>query len=362
MPSGCPCHGRAFQRHQRSDPRRARCCPGPAGAAPPSSSTSRRSSARGSRCDRPRYTRGLPWPAVGSEGALSSPTGCASRSLRCSPGGARRGPARTWPRSGPGCLRPRAGGRESNARHATTSAAFLDNVASSSPAARHLHYGMTLSDILDTTLALQLVEAADLLLAGDRGGPDVSVHLARALRGRRRGDGADWSGARTHPTPSDELRPSSGGLGLRAGAGRVRMQRAEESVAVGKASAPSATTASSPPRSKPTSAASRPWRPIPCPRSCLPGRHASSRRDGHGCGVDRTIFTEIRHLARTEVREVEEPFRRRARRAPRRCRTAQPVALERLCAWSRGAGRHRPGPRERRPLARAGHSHSSVER
>src|SRR5918996_1147194 len=46
-------------------------------------------------------------------------------------------------------------------------AAFLDNLAESiGPAARHLHYGMTSSDVLDTTLALQCRDAARLIESG----------------------------------------------------------------------------------------------------------------------------------------------------------------------------------------------------
>src|SRR5207245_5490388 len=47
--------------------------------------------------------------------------------------------------------------------------AFLENVATSiGPAARWMHQGLTSSDILDTTLAVQLVQASDLLAAGIR--------------------------------------------------------------------------------------------------------------------------------------------------------------------------------------------------
>src|ERR1700739_1937786 len=44
--------------------------------------------------------------------------------------------------------------------------AFLENLAASvGPAARWIHQGLTSSDILDTTLAIQLVESCDILLA-----------------------------------------------------------------------------------------------------------------------------------------------------------------------------------------------------
>ena len=54
----------------------------------------------------------------------------------------------------------------SSARRTTTSIAFLTNLAEHvGPEARFLHQGMTSSDVLDTCLAVQLKEAADLLLA-----------------------------------------------------------------------------------------------------------------------------------------------------------------------------------------------------
>src|SRR3954463_13981587 len=54
--------------------------------------------------------------------------------------------------------------------------AFLENVAESiGPAARWMHQGLTSSDILDTTLAVQLVQASDLLASGVQ-----SVRLAAA--------------------------------------------------------------------------------------------------------------------------------------------------------------------------------------
>ncbi|HEX9314061.1 MAG TPA: lyase family protein, partial [Actinomycetota bacterium] len=111
-------------------------------------------------------------------------------------------------------------------------AAFLDNVAEFvGPAARHLHYGLTSSDILDTTLALQLVEASDLLLAGIVAVRDVAISLARRYE-------ATPMVGRTHGIHAE---PTSFGLKAAGWAfelerGRLRMQRARESVAVGKLS------------------------------------------------------------------------------------------------------------------------------
>ena len=57
--------------------------------------------------------------------------------------------------------------RRSRSGRITTSSRFLENVASYvGPAARWMHQGLTSSDVLDTTLAVQMAEASDLLLEG----------------------------------------------------------------------------------------------------------------------------------------------------------------------------------------------------
>src|ERR1700751_2896288 len=57
--------------------------------------------------------------------------------------------------------------------------AFLENVATSvGPAARWMHQGLTSSDILDTALAVQLVQASDLLAGGIRLGRLASPRQA----------------------------------------------------------------------------------------------------------------------------------------------------------------------------------------
>lgn len=44
--------------------------------------------------------------------------------------------------------------------------AFLTNVAEHvGPAARHIHEGLTSSDVVDTPLAVQMVQAIDILIA-----------------------------------------------------------------------------------------------------------------------------------------------------------------------------------------------------
>src|SRR5205807_2792329 len=99
------------------------------------------------------------------------------------------------------------------------------------PAARHLHFGMTSSDVLDTSLAILLRDAADLILAGiDRAREAV---VKRAVEHKRTPVIGRSHGIHAEPTTfgwklivwADEL--------ARA---RARLERAREGIAVGKLS------------------------------------------------------------------------------------------------------------------------------
>jgi len=110
--------------------------------------------------------------------------------------------------------------------------AFLENVASSiGPAARWMHQGLTSSDILDTTLAFQLVQASDLLAAGIRSvraaaARQAVAHKLTPMIGRSHGIHAE---------------PITFGLKMALmydefGRAETRLQRARSAIAVGKLS------------------------------------------------------------------------------------------------------------------------------
>ncbi|MEO7803702.1 MAG: adenylosuccinate lyase [Actinomycetota bacterium] len=185
-------------------------------------------------------------------------------------------------------------------------AAFLDNVAEIvGPASRHLHYGMTSSDILDTTLALQLKQAGQLLLAQLDQLVSLTVRIAR--------EHADTvMVARTHGIHAE---PTTFGLKVSGWAwelhrGRERLSRARDQVSVGKISGVVGTYSQLPPEIE----------RYVCEKLGLTADQSSTQvvaRDRHAeftsalaivAGSIERIATEIRHLARTEVREVEEPF------------------------------------------------------
>lgn len=185
-------------------------------------------------------------------------------------------------------------------------AAFLDNVGELvGPAARHLHYGLTSSDVLDTALALQLRDAADLLLRG------VERLIGIAARRAREHAGTLMAG-RTHGIHAE---PTTFGLKAAGWAfelerGRGRLELARSAVSVGKLSGVVGTYSQLPPEVE--------------AHVCLelglevdPSSTQVVSRDRHAefvsalailAGSLERIATEIRHLSRTEVREVEEPF------------------------------------------------------
>lgn len=185
-------------------------------------------------------------------------------------------------------------------------AAFIDNVAENiGDAARHLHYGMTSSDVLDTALALQLREASDILLIGLN-------KLIRTVIGRAREHASTLMAARTHGIHAE---PTTFGLKLSGWAfelarGRERLEVAKDAVSVGKLSGAVGTYSQLPPDVE----------RFVCERLGLQPDPASTQvvsRDRHAefvsvlavlAGTIERIATEIRHLARTEVREVEEAF------------------------------------------------------
>ncbi|MBW3591962.1 MAG: adenylosuccinate lyase [Actinobacteria bacterium] len=185
-------------------------------------------------------------------------------------------------------------------------AAFLDNLSETiGPAAKHLHYGMTSSDVLDTTLALQLREASDLLLEGlDR---LIEVTIAGARRHAR----AFMSG-RTHGVHAE---PTTFGLKMTGWAfeldrGRGRLRRAREAVSAGKLSGVVGTFSALEPGIEAEVCKRLGLQPDPASTQVIArDRHAElSCAMGILAGTLDRIATEIRHLARTEVAEVAEPF------------------------------------------------------
>jgi adenylosuccinate lyase len=193
---------------------------------------------------------------------------------------------------------------EAKTRHDV--AAFLDNVAEIvGPAARHLHYGMTSSDVIDTALAVQCRQAAGILLEGVDRLIDVVVRLARDHAGT-------VMAGRTHGVHAE---PTTFGLKVAGWAfelarGRERLRTAREAVSVGKISGVVGTYSQLPPEVEEHICRALELSPDPASTQVVArDRHAElvAALGLLASSIER-IATEIRHLARTEVREVEEPF------------------------------------------------------
>jgi len=186
-------------------------------------------------------------------------------------------------------------------------AAFVDVVAESvGDAGRWIHHGLTSSDVLDTALGLQLSQAGLTLVAGARGYRDALVRRAREhvetlCTGRTHG---------VHAEPTT-LGVKLAGFAFEAHRNVRRLERAVESSSVGALSGAVGTYASNGPEVEVAVLRRLGLRREDVSTQVVPrDRHAELLQAIAlaGAGLER-FATEIRHLQRTEVREVEEPFR-----------------------------------------------------
>ena len=249
--------------------------------------------------------------------------------------------------------------REARTRHDV--AAFVDVVAGSiGPEGRWIHFGLTSSDVVDTGLALQLRAAADVLLA------ELERLLATTVRLALRHRDTVMAG-RSHGVIAE---PTSFGHKLAVWAfaldrNRERLRRAREIVSVGAISGTVGTYASIDPRVE----------ELVCARLGLRSVEASTQviqRDRHAelmtamaitASTLDTIATEIRHLARTEVREVQEPFAEGQKGSSAMPHKRNPVVSERVSGLARVIRGHAQAALENVTLWHERDiSHSSAER
>ena len=212
-------------------------------------------------------------------------------------------------------------------------AAFVDAVAEQlGPEGRWVHYGLTSSDVVDTALSLQIQDAGKLLLAGVDRALDAVVKQAEAHRqsiciGRSHG---------IHAEPTT-FGWKLAGWAFELDRDRTRLARALESNRVGQLSGTVGTYAGLEPEVE----------RIACERLGLEPDPLSTQviaRDRHAellaalalvaTSLDR-FATEIRHLARTEVREVEEPFAQGMKGSSAMPHKRNPKVAERICGLAR---------------------------
>jgi adenylosuccinate lyase len=200
------------------------------------------------------------------------------------------------------------------------------------PEARWLHFGLTSSDVVDTALALELVGAADLLLAGFDRLQEALLRQARAHRD------TPMIG-RTHGVHAEPTTFGVAVLGWREEARRARerLLRAREGVRFGKLSGAVGSYANLPPEVEAQALARLGLIPEPVATQVVPrDRHAeyfAALALAGGC-VER-ISLQIRLLARTEVGEVLEPFGEAQRGSSAMPHKRNPILCENLCGLAR---------------------------
>ncbi|TMP96344.1 MAG: adenylosuccinate lyase [Verrucomicrobia bacterium] len=211
--------------------------------------------------------------------------------------------------------------------------AFLENVAESvGPAARWIHQGLTSSDILDTTLAVQLTKSATILL-------DDLKKLRIAVADKARQFKMTPMIGRSHGIHAE---PITFGLKLALmfdefGRAEERLTETRERIRVGKISGAVGTHAHVDPKIE---------RSV-CEKLGLKAATLSTQivqRDRHAefCGtlalvassIDRWA-TEFRHLQRTEVLEVEEFFAEGQKGSSAMPHKRNPITSERLSGLAR---------------------------
>jgi adenylosuccinate lyase len=171
--------------------------------------------------------------------------------------------------------------------------------------ARYLHLGLTSSDLLDTTFALQLREASDLLLQGiDR---VLAALKRRALEHRRTPCIGRSHGIHAEPTTFG-LKLT--GFYAEFARNRRRLELARGEIATAAISGAVGTFANVDPQVEARVAERLGLTPEPISTQVIPrDRHAAffATLGVIASGIER-VATEIRHLQRTEVGEVAEAF------------------------------------------------------
>jgi adenylosuccinate lyase len=212
-------------------------------------------------------------------------------------------------------------------------AAFVDAVAEQvGPAGRWVHHGLTSSDVVDTALSLQVRDAGALLLRGVGRAFDAVVEQARRHKD-------DVCIGRTHGVHAE---PTTFGLKLASWAfeldrARGRLERALETMRVGKLSGAVGTYAATDPELERLALERLGLEPDPVSTQIV-------QRDRHAellaalalvaASVDKFAL-EIRHLARTEVGEVAEPFGKGQKGSSAMPHKRNPVVAERICGLAR---------------------------
>jgi adenylosuccinate lyase len=211
--------------------------------------------------------------------------------------------------------------------------AFLTNVAENvGPSSKYIHYGLTSSDVVDTALAVQMKEASDII-----------IKAAEKLTGLLKKKAIKYQDTimmgRSHGIHAE---PTT--LGLKLALWHFEMKRnlerlkqAKEIISVAKISGAVGTYANIDPRIEAYVSKKLKLKPVEVATQVI-------QRDRHAqylsalailAGSLEKFATEIRHLQRTEVREVEEPFRKGQKGSSAMPHKRNPILCERITGLAR---------------------------
>ncbi|HYI45375.1 MAG TPA: adenylosuccinate lyase [Actinomycetota bacterium] len=211
--------------------------------------------------------------------------------------------------------------------------AFVENVRENvGDAGRHIHFGLTSSDVLDTATAVSLRDAGDLLIEGV--GRLTETVRQKALEHRDTVMAGRTHGVHAEPTT---FGVKLAGWAFELARDRDRLRAARDAVAVGKLSGAVGTYSQLNPEVE----------SFVCERLGLGIEDAATQvvaRDRHaeflaaiattGASLER-FAQEIRHLQRTEVREAEEPFKPGQKGSSAMPHKKNPITCERICGLAR---------------------------
>lgn len=211
--------------------------------------------------------------------------------------------------------------------------AFLTNMAENiGDEAKYVHLGLTSSDVLDTALSLQLVEATDILL-------NKLDKLEEVLAKRALEHKDTLMMGRTHGIHAE---PITMGLKFALWFEEIKRQKkrlefAREEIGVGKISGAVGTFANIEPAVEEWVCKSLGINPAPISTQILQrDRHAfyMTTLAGIAATLDK-MATEIRNLQRTDVHEVEEPFAKGQKGSSAMPHKKNPITAERICGLAR---------------------------
>jgi adenylosuccinate lyase len=239
--------------------------------------------------------------------------------------------------------------------------AFLTSVAEKvGPESRFIHYGLTSSDVVDTSQAMRTVRAAEMLIAGLEKMREVLKRQALQYKDT-------VMVGRTHGIHAEPYTLGLKFVSWYAEAGRnlERMKTAREEMRFSKISGAVGTYAHLGPEVEAAALERLGLKPEPISTQVVPrDRHAQfmATLGTLASSLDR-IATEIRHLQRSDVREVEEPFRKGQKGSSAMPHKRNPVGCENVSGLSRVVRSNVQAAMENVALWHERDiSHSSVER